>query len=65
MKADNGKSLQNEKKRQVSGQIFTSVGLWWSSVKNMLEVSPKYRFKLPSRIIYGLTWGKFLFTIVM
>lgn len=65
MKADNGKSLQNEKKRQVSGQIFTSVGLWWSSVKNMLEVSPKYRFKLLSRIIYGLTWGKFLFTIVM
>lgn len=58
MKANKGKSLQNEKK-QVSGQIFTSVVLWWSSVKNMLEVTFRYKLKLPSRIICELTWGNY------
>lgn len=58
MKANKGKSLQNEKK-QVSEQIFTSVVLWWSSVKNMLEVAFRYKLKLPSRIICELTWGNY------
>lgn len=58
MKAGKGKSLQNEKK-QVSEQIFTLVVLLWSSVKNMLEVAFRYKFKLPSRIICELTWGSY------